>query len=189
MSAVPNATAQDLVKKALRKIGVLNRHDPEVPLQDLKDGLDAMWMMLDWFNSQNCMIPYVTDVQFDVNANQRIYTYGEGGDFDSPRPLNILAASWLDNAGSEWPINIVGTQLYVEGDPFKNTSQGRPYQLRWVQSYPTSQIQLEFFPQETDKLLLKVLLPFTAEICPCCDTSGCETGCVDPACEVLEGFL
>ena len=170
MSGVPNVTAQFLVKKALQKIGVINKLDPVVPKSDMEDGLDGLWQLLDSFNTQSMLIPYITHLSFPVVSNKRIYTLGPGGDFDVPRPLEIVSASWLDNAGSEWPISIVGINTYVEGDPYKETSQGRPYTLYWEESYPVSQIFLEFFPLEQDQLLLKVKMPFSAETCPCCDS-------------------
>lgn len=182
MSAVPNVTAQFLVKKALQKIGVINNLDPNVPLSDMQDGLDGLWQLLDSFNGQSMMIPYITQLEFPVNSSQRTYTIGPGGDFDTLRPLEIVSASWRDNAGSEWPISIVDVQTYVEGDPYKETSQGRPYTLWYNPTYPTATIELEFFPLDQDQLLLKVLHPFTVENCPCCDFADCETGCVDPAC-------
>lgn len=182
MSSVPNATAQFLVRQALLKLGMINAHDPVTDPADMTQGLTALWFMLDEWNGQDQMIPYITQVEFSVQDDKRIYLYGSGGDFDSPRPLNILNARWRDAVGAEYPINIVGNQLWADGNPSKSTSQGRPYQMWWNQSYPTSQIYLEYFPMATDTLVLQVLLPFSAETCACCDGSECDTGCVDADC-------
>lgn len=181
--SVPNVTAQKLCRMSLQKIGVINRQDNFVPNEMMADTLDGLWQLLDSFNGQDLLVPYITHVEFPVNSLQRVYTYGDGGDFDSPRPLEIVAASWRDSAGTEYPIELQTTRIYVSGQPYKETSQGRPNRLYWEESYPTSQIFLEYFPMDGDTLLLKVKLPFSAEYCPCCDEgSDCATGCVDPSC-------
>ncbi len=165
------------------EIGVINRRDPVINPQDMADGLDALWRLLDKFNSDDLMIPYITALEFTVNSQQRRYTYGPGGDFNAPRPLNIYVASWRDQAGSEWPMRMVETRPFVEGNPYKETIIGRPWQMYYEPSFPVAQVEFEFFPFDTDTLLLKVIEPFSAEICPCCDTSDCFDGCEDPACE------
>ena len=177
---IPSVTAQSLVEKSLRKIGVLNRLDI-INDKDLEDGLEGLWQVLDSWNSQHYMIPYVTHLEFPVVSTKRIYTYGPDGDFDSPRPLAILDASWRDEAGVEYPIKMIQTQIYTEGEAYKSTTVGRPYQIYYEPSYPVSQIFLQYFPLDKDTLLLKVKLPFSAEICPCVDFS-CAGGGVDPLC-------
>lgn len=180
--SVPAATAQKLVRMALQKNGILNRHDNFVPAEMLSDGLDSLWQLLDMLNGESLMIPYITHASFAVTEGKRTYTYGTNGDFNGPRPLEIIAASWLDAANIEWPIEVIDVHTYTTGTPFKRTSSRRPTQLYYEPSYPTGQIFFNAVPYTDDTLLLKVKLPFDAEYCACCDGDECDTGCVDPAC-------
>lgn len=179
MSAVPDATPQFLVKKALQKIGVIDsREEPDI--DQMKDGIEALWFMLDEWNTQDTMIPYITTFTFPVNSQQREYTIGPGGDFDIPRPLDLLIASWINEAGTEFPIKMVGYQVYTEGNSAKDVTVTRPYQLWYNPTYPTATITLNAFPLDNDQLQLKMLLPFTAETCECC-AEGCG-GCIAADC-------
>ena len=48
-------TAQEIVATALRKLGVVNRRDT-INSQEMEDGLEALWMLLDSWNTQSFVI-------------------------------------------------------------------------------------------------------------------------------------
>lgn len=180
---VPAVSAQKLVTMALRKLGVLNRLDV-INQDDLADGLDAMWALLDEWSNEMFMIPFLTHLSFDTEivSSKRRYTIGSGADLNVERPVEIVEASWLDAGGSEWPIEIVGIKIYTGNNPYKETDVGRPTQLYYEPSFPAGQIFFSSYPQDGDTLLLKVKHAFSAEICACCDGDECTTGCVDADC-------
>lgn len=167
-------TAQEIVATALRKLGVVNRRDT-INSQEMEDGLEALWMLLDSWNTQSFMIPFYTKLTFPIDPSKREYTIGPNGDFDVPRPLEIIEAYWTDPVGTSYRMTRAGVQDFVEGYPFKETTVGRPYQFYYEPSIPAGQIRLQFFPLEGDFLNLIVELPFSAEYAPC--NASCQTDC------------
>lgn len=179
----PNLTAQQLVTKALRKLGVVNRRTP-VDQEQMQDGLEALWDLLDSFNRQNFMIPFQTRYTIGLPELKRLYTFGVNGDLDFTPPLEIINAQWLSTEGNYYNIEISrNSNMFVKNNLARDVSTGLPTMLYWNPSYPVSQIEFNMTPIDGYSLILNVLLPWSAEICPCCSDVDCDTGCVSADCD------
>ena len=157
-------TSYQLVYKALRKLGVLNRRDV-LKQADLDDGLEALWALLDRMSGQDLMIPYVQQFKFPVFSTKRIYTIGPEGDFVMPRPVDIEALAFRDSVGTDYPITLTDLQNYNEGEPFKETTIGRPVRAFYNPSYPNAELHFNFYPLDGDTLILWAKLPFNVDTC------------------------
>lgn len=70
--------ALDLVTKALRSIGAYAPGDPVDP-DDANDAFDTLNDMLDTWSNSTMMVPYITEVIFNLVNNTYQYTIGKGG--------------------------------------------------------------------------------------------------------------
>ena len=186
-------TVYRLAQDVQRKLGVNTGRDP-LKQQDLEDIIWALWSLFDRWNSEHMMIPFVSKFTFtNISSSQRIYTIGPDGDFVMPRPLSIEGLSFRDSTGTDYPVQLTQLQNYIEGEPFKQTSIGRPVRAFYNPSFPNSELSFEIFPQDTDNLMLWAKLPFDVELCSdigvSCSTGNCHgesnTGCncsTDPSC-------
>jgi len=169
-------TVYRLAQDVQRKLGVNTGRDP-LKQQDLEDIIWALWNLFDRWNSEHMMIPFVTKFVFtNVSSSKRIYTIGPNGDFVMPRPLSIEALAFRDSAGTDYPIQLTQLQNYNEGEPYKNTSIGRPMRAFYNPSYPNAELFFEIFPQDSDNLVLWAKLPFDVETCTDVGVT-CTTGC------------
>ena len=185
-------TNLDIISAALRKIGMRNSRDPLSPQTDrdeLMDGLEALFLMLDSFNREQLMIPYVTERTFNIRGGQRVYKYGPDAvqDFQAPLPLNILTAVWRSSGGTDYEVEKVGPFNYAQGNPFKETTYSRPYRFWHQQGFPNSTIHFDAYPLDTDKFVVWVLEPFEINSFPnkcCCDEpeASCCNTCGDEFC-------
>lgn len=170
------ATAKELVVLALKKLGVVTRRTPAKP-QDIQDGLDALWLLLESFNTQSSLIPFYTKFSFTMDTTQRVYTLGPGADLDMPIPLEILSAQFVDSGGTYRPISVVqGIQYFQNVNPSMGVVSARPTQVIWNQSVPIQSLEFNSVPAEEDTLILSVKLPWTVENCQACSSGSCAPG-------------
>lgn len=161
--ASPGATAQQAVILALRKLGVVTRRTPPKP-DDIQDGLDALWLLLESFNTQSALIPFYTKYTFGISTTKRLYTIGPGGDFDMPVPIDILSAQLIDAGGTYHRVRVVdGIQYFQNHNQNMDNNVSRPTQVIWNPSIPTGTLEFSCVPSEGDTLALAVKLPWTVE--------------------------
>lgn len=115
-------SALDLIKQALRLIGVLA--SGETPSGD--EGNDAaatLNQMIDSANAEGLMI-YTRQIQdFAFVPGQQVYTLGTGGNFNAPRPPYIERASVMLNNGMPQQLEVPIT-LYTDQDWQKVSIKG-----------------------------------------------------------------
>ena len=81
---------KDFIKSSLRKLGTYSSNEDPTP-KELQDGMTQLNRMLNhWAIMPNGLYTFITE-SFNLNTSQT-YTYGLGGDFDSPRPIKIMEA-------------------------------------------------------------------------------------------------
>lgn len=82
------ATALDIIKRSMRLVKALG--SGETPNNDEQtDGLTALNDMLDSWSIQNLAIYQIQDESFTWSSGQTTRTMGDGGDFDTDRPIEI----------------------------------------------------------------------------------------------------
>jgi hypothetical protein len=150
---VPGAqsTVQDLIKSALRSLGVLAQGE-EPSAAESQDALVIFNQMVDTLNADSLNLFSETMDEFALSAAKQTYTYGPGGDFNKPRPTYIDRASIviLSNPQQplEFPIPIYTTQQWQEQVPIKNTPGNLPLLIYDDCAYPLRNIT--FWPFASD---------------------------------------
>lgn len=156
--AIPGTTmtALDLIKSALRSINVLAAG--ENPSADEgQDSLVILNQMIDSWNADGLMI-FSEDINdFPLSSNQQVYSYGPGGDFDAPRPVNLDRASIviLSNPAQplEYPIPIYTDQDWQEKVPIKNVPGNLPLLIYDDGGFPLRNVT--FWPVASDATLFR----------------------------------
>ncbi len=96
-------TIKQIIERAMRSLGVLAQGE-QLEAAQVQDGLDALREMLDAWSLKGVMIPFRTLETFNINELNASYTWGTGGDFNSPAPVEIYDAYISDGSGADWPL-------------------------------------------------------------------------------------
>lgn len=161
-----NLTAQDIIKAAMRKLGLLAKS--ETPTNDeLQDGLQSLNIMIDEWSAQKLMMTATVQQSFPLAANQQSYTIGVGGNFNTTTPLQIINAWYQDSSGIKYPLDIVTREEFFSYQD-SQIVQARPETLFFDRgaTQQTSQlgtISLYFTPDSSSvyTLFLDSQVPFT----------------------------
>lgn len=111
-------TALTLIVDALIDIGVLA--DTEVPTAaQAQSALRKLNNMIDSWNIENLSVYGSTQHVLPLEPNKSIYTIGEGGDLDIPRPNNITSAAARQNgvpttSQVDYPLYMMNAQEYQD---------------------------------------------------------------------------
>ncbi|QIM51622.1 hypothetical protein [Hydrogenophaga crocea] len=96
-------TALDIIKRAMRQIGVLS--EGETPsAQQAADGLSVLNQLMASLGNASQMIYAPSLDQIPLTTNQASYTVGPTGVFVTDRPVEILASSFLTYQGVSYPL-------------------------------------------------------------------------------------
>src|SRR5450631_1884372 len=108
-------TAQDLISSACRLIGVLSSGET-LPNDIASDSLMVLNGMMDSWSADRLTIFTIGILTFPLVPGQQVYTYGTGGNFNSPRPAQIYRASIVSlnnpNQPLELEINMYSTKQW-----------------------------------------------------------------------------
>ena len=116
---------------------------------------DLLAFYNDWLSGQDgLMLNFIAREEFNTVAGQRIYTIGDGGDFDTPKPVSIGSAYIQDVGGVEWPVQVVPRNVY-DRHTIKDT-ESRPYHLYYDPFHPLGQIFLYYVPEKIYTLRLNM---------------------------------
>ncbi len=90
-----SATFLDILKPALRRAGITKRPGT-TPAPDQTDELiaTANRLLESWSCTSHVVFTTAID-EFALNAGQKIYSYGPGGDLNAARPICITEANFL----------------------------------------------------------------------------------------------
>lgn len=109
------STARDLVRNALKLIGVLaSGENPSA--EDQTDALDILRKMLDSWSTESLLTFSKAIETFPLVSNKQTYTFGITGDFNSMRPMRIIKAATIDVSTSpqqEIPIEIINLDQWA----------------------------------------------------------------------------
>jgi len=130
-------TARDIITRSLQKIGAIVKN--EVPAADeANDGLNSLNALISSWSNDSLNIYARTWETFSLTGASS-YTIGTGGNFNTARPTNIVAA-YLRSGTIDYPIDIIDDAAYVSIS-YKNL-QGIPEFLNYDNGYPLGRIRL-----------------------------------------------
>lgn len=132
-------TALDLIKRALRLLGVLSVG--ETVEDDLaNNALIALNSMLDSWAIEALTIYQVKYETFSLTSGVATYTIGTGGVFNTDRPDRIQGG-YVSLSGSDYPFTVISPEQWNE-ITFKSITSTWPSALRYDASVPLGVINL-----------------------------------------------
>lgn len=120
------STARDVIKQAMKKIGVLAPGE-EPTAAEAADSLETLNSLLSSWSGNSLVTPATVQENFALIASQNSYTIGAGLNFDTAKPLRILNGFIRDGAGLDYPVTILPRNSY--NDLAAKMSEGRPTNL------------------------------------------------------------
>lgn len=122
-------TVREICEDALIEIGAKSVSD-SMPAEDAAYALRTLNRMLGKWNTEELMVYTVNRDAYSLVSGQQSYTIGTGGDFSTPRPVRIQAASVLLSSGAEIPIDIINDQEW-QATVMKSTASTFPTKI-WI---------------------------------------------------------
>lgn len=104
-------TARVLIQNALRPLQVLGVGQ-SLSAEDAADGLKVLNNMLSFFSTKISLVYTETNEQFNLTNGVISYTLGPGGDFNTVRPTQILAA-YIEYAGDSYKLREATANQYA----------------------------------------------------------------------------
>lgn len=150
------ATAQSIVNRSLRLLGQIEPgEDPTDDESD--DALEALNAMLSSWRNERLMC-YATQEESLTLANaDASYTVGPGGDLDTDRPIDILAA-WVVDNNISYAVQLITDDQYAAIQD-KTTASDWPDRLNYRPTMATGTIYVYPVPNATRTLKLLTRVP------------------------------
>lgn len=136
-----NVTAQDMIKRAMRILGVYSTGEP-LSADESTDGLSVLNSMLgSWANEPLLtMYSHVLDTVI-LTTGLGSYTFGPSGAIVTVRPVDVLASSYISYQGISTPLAPLTLAQY-SAIPNKSQSGGVPSLLLFESDYPNATVTL-----------------------------------------------
>lgn len=136
------ATGEDIIKRALRKIGVLAAG--VTPKYDMaNDALEECNDMLASWANQGKLIYQIYNEEFSLSASTQDYTIGDGGDFDTDWPTIIESIKIRTSENYDYDMKELTNEQWmnirdksVETDIPRNWNYNRAHPLGTIKFYP-----------------------------------------------------
>lgn len=155
-------TPRDLIKGSLRLCGVIASGETPDP-SELKDGLEALNMMISSLSAQSLFVYAITSEDFDLVATQGSYTIGESSaDFDTVRPKSIAGAFIRDSGNNDYPVKVRGMEEYRQ--IVSKSTPGRPGRIFYNPTSPNGTIYTYPVADTVEALHIDSLKPITGTL-------------------------
>lgn len=145
------ATARDIIKGAMRLLGVL-RQSEEPTADEASDALTALNGMLSTWSNDGLLVYAQTWENFTLTANDGEYTIGTGQQLNTTRPVKI-EGGYVRQGSTDYPLAIIDAATY-DKIPDKSIT-GIPEFLNYDPQYPYAKIRLYPVPAAADGLYLR----------------------------------
>jgi len=145
-------TANDIIERSLVKARIISPGDA-IPVAIGNQVFDELNGLLESWALENLMVIADVEESFALTSGISNYTYGEGGDFDSVRPIKIRNESFIREGGMDYPVSLVTLDVY-RGKTDKSTS-GRPRIMSYNPEYPLTVVYLWPTPSSAGSIHIK----------------------------------
>lgn len=154
------ATAQTLINRSLRQLGVLA--SGESPSADeTADALAALNAMLDGWMNDKLMTYALVNIPVPLVANTASYTIGaSGATVTATAPVSIESA-YVRKSNIDYPIELIDDKFY-NGIAQKNSTSDLPEYLWFNGTNPNATVTVYPVPNEVNTMYLSVWTPYTA---------------------------
>lgn len=151
-------TARDVVKGALRLIGVISSSD-EPTAEEADDALTAMNQMLASWATSRFTVASMPQTSFALTSGDGTYTIGASGDINTTRPTTIYEAH-ITQGGYDYPLELIALEEY-ERIADKASAGDVPQFMAIRPGYPLSTIHLYPLPGSGCTLVIDKVAPPT----------------------------
>jgi hypothetical protein len=146
-------TVLDLLTDSLADIGAIAIGEP-VPADEAASALRAFVQMVEQWNSEGLMAYNTETHVFNLTPGQTSYTVGTGGNFNIPRPAQVLAAYNRDVRGIDYPIYVTTNFQEYSEITYKTIQSPLVNVLYDNQDVPLKSLYLFPVPNTTDYTLV-----------------------------------
>ena len=144
------ASAQTIINKALRLIGVLASSETPSAAEAL-DALESLNSLIDAYSSSPVYYYTNLDEAFPLVSGKSTYTIGVGGEFNTSRPIRVLAA-FVRSGFMDTPLGLI-TEQYWTNIPDKSTTEAVAAKLLYRPNYPLGEIIVYPVPTSSSQML------------------------------------
>lgn len=170
-------TVGDLIRSAMRKIGVLAAGEP-LPANEGDDAKIAFSQMVDAWALESLLIPVVSVVTKTLVVGESEYTIGvypepqpvplPDNHIETSRPEKILAAFIRDPYDTDYPQEVIDVKTFSRIS--RKTNSSRPSRLYVRKGWPMNTILFESLPYTYETLHLEVVQPLSVYLSTACLT-------------------
>jgi hypothetical protein len=137
-------SAQTIIQAAMQELGVLAQ-GVNASSANLAWGIEKLNDMIDLWNTNNIIVPYIDNIPYAIASSKTSYTIGpSGADFTGKRPIKIEGANWINTSGDKYSLECINVDSYFN-EP-KLTSGTIPSRLYYKPTYPLGTIYLIPYP-------------------------------------------
>lgn len=134
-------TALSIITAAMQKLGILTKTQ-KPSADEANDALAALNAMLSSWSNDSMLCYARTWETFPLQGGKAEYLIGPGAsDFDTARPISIVAGYTRLNGFSDQPIQVVNDEIYTTQIGVKS-APGFPDWLSYDNGYPVAKIRL-----------------------------------------------
>lgn len=144
-------TSLQIITDALAEIGVVGAADAVQP-EDASFCLRKLNQILQRWANMRLMLPALVEVSVPMTG-AATYTIGPTGVVVATRPVKVSSARAVDGAGTEYPVSVLGQELW-DSIAVKNVTGG-PVSMVWYESTPTDGT-LHVYPKPDSTYTLKL---------------------------------
>jgi len=143
-------TALDIITSAMRKSGIITKN--EVPSSDeVVDGLEMLNDLMESWSNNSLMITSRTLENFSLTGGVSDYTIGDGGDFNTTRPISIIS-SYIRIGVTDYPLKMINDDAYaniaqksIQSNIPDFINYNNNYALGKIKIYPTPSVNYSIF--------------------------------------------
>lgn len=158
-------TVGDLIRSAMRKIGVLAAGEP-LPANEGDDAKVVFAQMVDAWSLESLLIPVVSVVTKQLIIGVSEYTIGiypsltiPDNHIETERPEKILAAFIRDAYDTDYPQEVIDVKTFSR--IIRKTNSSRPSRFYNRKGWPLNTILFESLPYTDETLHLEVVQPLS----------------------------
>jgi hypothetical protein len=144
----------ELVTTSMQDIGAIAPGEAATA-QEANFALSKLNGMFELWSTEELMVYGVDEEEFSLVAEQAVYTMGDGGDFDTDRPVKIARGVIRDSSDNDYPLEVTTSEQDYVRETAKSEGSPVPCLLYDDNAFP--QKNLTFFPAPSDATYSVVL--------------------------------
>lgn len=159
------ATTGNIIRSAMRKIGVLDPGEP-LPPNEGADALESLGQMVDAWGMESLLVPVVTTIEKELIAGQSEYTIGllssdtpPDNHIETSRPLQIITAVIRDSYNTDYTLKEIQASAYSRISV--KDSESRPSQIYVREGWPLNTILFDSVPYDNETLRIEAIQPLS----------------------------